>query len=72
VGIVAGDDEPVLPGGAWIAMAPDAQWIHCIGGPFETAPRLFMHIDKDLLYLVLHSDNVNKMIIELRIIHDIF
>jgi len=33
-GIMAGDDDPALPDGAWIGMAPDAQWIHCLGLPY--------------------------------------
>jgi uncharacterized repeat protein (TIGR01451 family) len=33
MGIMAGDDAPALPGGAWIGMAPNARWIHCLGLP---------------------------------------
>jgi subtilisin family serine protease len=37
-GIMAGDDDPSLPDGAWIGMAPDAQWIHCVGCPGGSCP----------------------------------
>ena len=30
-GIMAGDDDPSLPDGAWIGMAPNVRWIHCMG-----------------------------------------
>jgi hypothetical protein len=33
-GIMTGDDDPSLPSTAWIGMAPDAQWIHCLGLPY--------------------------------------
>lgn len=33
-GIMAADDDPALPDGAWIGMAPNAQWIHCLGLPY--------------------------------------
>ncbi|MBN1659653.1 MAG: carboxypeptidase regulatory-like domain-containing protein [Anaerolineae bacterium] len=38
MGIMAGDDDPALPTGAWIGMAPDAQWIHCLGCPYGSCP----------------------------------
>jgi uncharacterized repeat protein (TIGR01451 family) len=37
-GIMTGDDDPALPDGAWIGMAPDAQWIHCLGCPYGSCP----------------------------------
>jgi uncharacterized repeat protein (TIGR01451 family) len=37
-GIMTGDDDPALPTGAWIGMAPDAQWIHCVGCPNGSCP----------------------------------
>jgi PKD repeat protein len=37
-GIMTGDDDPALPDGAWIGMAPDAQWIHCLGCPGGSCP----------------------------------
>jgi hypothetical protein len=30
---MTGDDAPTLPDGAWIGMAPNARWIHCLGLP---------------------------------------
>jgi hypothetical protein len=32
-GIMNGDNDPTLPSGAWVGMAPDAQFVHCNGLP---------------------------------------